>query len=156
MRTPPTLPCTLLFPSENSPKHIIDPVAFWVALIGAPILVTLPALSAYFSSVPISFFYIPIFALVLGGPVYLVIGTPLLLWSLRQHEITPGSIAVLAVIAQIAVVIVSTVVVVLFSQIELSTLIPLFGGFGMIFAPLWGATFGWLYLKLRRNIYAPQ
>ena len=65
-----------LYPTHSAQRNLIGPVAFFVALIGGPLLVTAATL----------WLVIPVFALMLGGPLYLAIGTPLLLWHLGRHE----------------------------------------------------------------------
>ena len=56
--------------ARPGPRYLIDPVAFFIALFGAPLLVALLGFWAFF---------IPIFALVFGGPIYLLLATPALL-----------------------------------------------------------------------------
>lgn len=51
-----------------------DPTAFALALIGGPLVFTLI----------LSPTIIPIFALIFGGPVYLAVGTPVLLWMVGR------------------------------------------------------------------------
>ncbi|MEQ6201763.1 hypothetical protein ABMC88_01795 [Sulfitobacter sp. HNIBRBA2951] len=135
--TPPPVP----YPAH----YIIDPVAFFAALIGAPIL---------FTAMSFWFLFIPVFALVLGGPVYLIIGTPLLLWHLRYHDGDPDDLALLAFKAMA----VAMLAVLVFAAISGDG--DLFGaglwlsGFGMIFGPAWAYCFGRLYANLRRDFFA--
>ncbi len=135
--TPPALP----YP----PRYIIDPVAFFIALIGGPLLFTL-----------VSFWmlFIPVFALGFGAPAYLIIGTPVLLWYLRGHDGAPEELAALGFI----VMAIAAAAVPLISAVTKDD--DLFGGglfyagFGMIFAPAWAYCFGLIYQKMRRDFFA--
>ncbi|WP_299412757.1 hypothetical protein [uncultured Sulfitobacter sp.] len=135
--TPPVLP----YP----PRYIIDPVAFFVALVGGPVLFTAASFWALF---------IPVFALALGGPVYLVIGTPLLLWYLRHHDGEPHDLAWLAFrVMVLALLLVATLAAITGDE-DLFGLGMAYTGFGMIFAPAWAYFFGTLYHCLRRDFFA--
>lgn len=117
------------------PAETIHVPGFFISLVAAPLIVTLLTFWAI----------IPIFALVLGGPVYLALGTPSLLWLLSRRRVTAGKIAGLALLVNVAA---TTLVALLASAAgkdELRTLAYVFLVFGFIFAPLWGLTFGWLY-----------
>ncbi|MEM8578201.1 MAG: hypothetical protein AAGF60_10145 [Pseudomonadota bacterium] len=80
-------------PAPRPARYLVDPVAFFIALIGAPLLVTLASFWL---------FLIPVFALVLGGPIYLILGTPLLLFHLRRDEGKSDSIVALAMMTVLA------------------------------------------------------
>lgn len=136
-----------LYPAPLVPRYLIDPVAFFIALIGGPLIIT---------AMTFWVFLVPVFALVLGGPVYLVIGTPLLLWTLRYREPKPDEIAVLAFRSTFGLCAVIVIYALITSKPEILTGLPFFGAFSLIFAPLWGNQFCKIYLKLRRDIYAPR
>lgn len=127
------------------PRYLIDPVAFFGALIGAPILFTLLSFWALF---------IPVFALVLGGPAYLVIGTPILLWYLRRNDGEPSDLGFLA----FCIMAVCLALLLLFAAVtgdeQMLVTGCFFFGFGMIFAPAWAYLFGTLYRRFRRDFYA--
>lgn len=130
------------------PRYIVDPVAFFVALIGGPLMVTLATCWILF---------IPVIALGLGGPVYLILGTPLLLVHLRRSAGDSGDIILLAFLANLSLFPLAVVANLLGDPWDLSEGILLYGAFGVIFAPAWGAGFGYLYNRLRRDFYAqPQ
>ncbi|WP_299871726.1 hypothetical protein [uncultured Sulfitobacter sp.] len=131
-----------------APRYIIDPVAFFVALLGGPLLVT--ALSFWM-------LFIPVFALAFGGPFYLLIGTPLLLWHLRRTGGETRDIAALAFFANLMIFPLGAVAAVLTHDKEIFTGAMFIVCFGMIFAPAWAWGFGYLYNRLRRDFYAqPQ
>ncbi len=137
LTTPPQVP----YP----PRYIIDPVAFFIALIGGPLLFT--ALSFWA-------LLIPVFALILGGPIYLVVGTPVLLWYLRNHDGDPSalgflSLKVIGFLAPLTILISAAI-----SDEEL-LLIGIYSiGFCMFFAAAWAYCFGRIYQHLRRDFFA--
>jgi hypothetical protein len=72
-----------LFKPMPHPNRI-DPRAFFGALIAAPFLVALLSFWA---------FLIPVFAIAFGGPIYLILGTPALLWALSYKDWSPANYA---------------------------------------------------------------
>jgi len=99
-------------------------------------------------------FFVPVFALVLGGPAYLVIGTPLLLWHLRHYHGNPDDLAWLAFKA---VAIGAVGVITVAALTENDDLIGgsiVFSGFAAFFGPVWAYSFGRVYARLRRNFFA--
>ena len=134
-----------LWPIVKGPGHVIDPVAFVLALLGAPLVVT----------VALCWAVIPIFALAFGAPAYLICGTPTLLWYLRRFEAKPIAVGVFAVAVNTA-----TLPILLWSDVlpgrqDAGQILAMFGGFGGVFAFLWGLAFGWLYPRFRRGFFAP-
>lgn len=125
--------------------YVIDPVAFFFALVAAPLAVAAGGFWAL---------GIPIVAVVFGGPVYLAIGVPVLLWYLGRRPPEPWRIAGLA----LASYGVSAAVFMLYQLVtggeRAVQEFSLFAGFGLIFAPLWGGVFGIFYRNFRRDIYA--
>ena len=140
--TPLRLP--QLLPKPRPRPFLIDPVAFVVALVGAPILVALLGFWAVF---------IPVFALFFGGPVYLVLGTPVLLWYLPRSGVNPWAIGVLAFATCIAALGFASLIASLPGNREIFELLGMYLVFGPIMAPIWGLTFGWLYQISERNSY---
>lgn len=125
--------------------YVIDPVAFFGALVAAPLAVAVGGVWAA---------GIPVFALVLGGPFYLVIGVPVLLWHLAHRPPEPGRIAVLAFVSfAIPAALCMAYLLLVFGQRAAEDL-AIFVFFGLIFAPLWGGVFGIFYRKFQREIYA--
>ncbi|MFT4961607.1 MAG: hypothetical protein ACI92Z_002699 [Paracoccaceae bacterium] len=137
---------SILFPNSDKPTYIIDPVAFFAALIGAPILFTLATFWV---------FLIPVFALLPGGQFYLVIGTPMQFWYLRHHKANPRKIAELAPLANLALMAAMAGFAILTNRPHQVTAALYYSGCGLLFAPIWGRMFGWLYQKMRREIYTP-
>ncbi len=122
----------------------IDPVAFFAALIAAPLLVTLATF----------WLLIPIAALVMGGPLYLVVGTPVLLWYLGRHPPDPGAVALVAVAANLAALAIAALLLhATGNRVELEALAWLYGCFGSLFAALWGAVFAGLYQRFQTRIF---
>jgi hypothetical protein len=129
-----------LWPKARAARVPIDPVAFFVALISGPVLVT------------IVFFWvllIPVAALMLGGPVYLLIGTPLLLIYLARPSATSTGVAVLAFWANAAMCLVVFVALSIARNDDAPAVLGILA-FGSIFAPLWGLTTGSIYFRLCR------
>jgi ABC-type transport system involved in multi-copper enzyme maturation permease subunit len=137
LTTPPQVP----YP----PRYIIDPVAFFIALIGGPLLVT--ALSFWM-------LFIPVFALAFGGPVYLIVGTPVLLWYLRNHDGTPSDLGILGIQAMGVLGLLLPLIAAFADDEDFLATGLIFVGFGMIFAAAWAYCFGWIYQQLRRDFFA--
>ena len=117
------------------PRHRIEFRAFFLALFGAPLVATLFTFWAL----------VPIPALILGGPLYLAIGTPLLLWWLSRRPCRTGEIALLAVTANVIVGALALMLAQLTGSTRHADAIATYLIFGMVFAPFWGGMFGWLY-----------
>ena len=92
---------------------------------------------------------VPIFALIIGGPVYLVVGTPM-----RRPLHQAGDLVILAVASAAVLVVVSMVYTGVTGTPDAAVAIVNFGLFALVFAGLWAAAFGWLYIKMRRELYA--
>ena len=133
---------SLLFPSPPTKRHLVDPVAFGLAMVGSPLLVGV---------IGAPLLLIPSFAAVLGGPIYLAVGIPVMLLYLSHHRLSPGGWALLALTTDLA----------LFTPIFLLAWLAdgnhdgtsLFLFFGSVFAPLWGVFSGDLYRWLERDFY---
>jgi hypothetical protein len=135
----------LMIKTNRKPGYLIDPVAFFVALIAGPLLVT--AMSFWF-------LLIPVFALVMGGPIYLIIGTPLLLIYLRYNQPNVGGIAFMALVAVLALFPITSVFSWILGDLGLLQGSVFFLGFGLLFGPLWAVAFSKIYLRMRRDFYA--
>lgn len=125
--------------------HLIDPTAFVVALIGAPLLAT----AASF------FLIIPVFALLVGALPYLFLGTPVLLWHLGRNAPDSGKTALLALKTVCVAVLPFWLIVAIFSgpaapDIEMFAILSLLS---LLFAAIWGSVFGLIYLALQRDFY---
>ncbi len=125
--------------------YVIDPVAFFLALFGAPLAVAVGGFWAL---------GIPVFALVMGGPVYLALGTPVLLWHLGRHPPETGRIAGLALATHLAASAVALCCVAVLEGPDAARGLAVLVGFGVVFALAWGAVFAIFYRKFRRAIYA--
>jgi hypothetical protein len=131
------------------PLPPLNPVAFAMALVAAPILVTLCTFWIAF---------IPVFALIFGGPVYLLAGTPVLLVMSLKVPLTPGRCAWAAflTIVVLTVVVAAANIQMRATPYEGNALVAelggylMFGAFCAIFATIWAATFGVLYARFCR------
>ncbi|MBB3993183.1 hypothetical protein GGR95_000811 [Sulfitobacter undariae] len=126
-------------------RYVIDPVAFFVALIGGPLVVTLCGFWVLF---------IPVFALILGGPLYLMVGTPVLLWYLRHHDGAPSDLAFVAFASMIVGFAPLLLIFAVTGDREFFATGFMYIGFGMVFAPLWTYVFAKIYHSLRRDFFA--
>ena len=129
-------------PSE---RHLIDPVMFFVALIGAPLLVT--ALSFWVMLIPVA-------ALFFGGPVYLITATPVLLWWLSRNAPKVSDIAMIGFSANLAACVVIYLLGEAMGLHDAEAMARIYLIFGSVFAPLWAGVFAKLYLRLRRPYFA--
>ena len=129
--------------------HPVDPVAFVVALIGAPILVGLIGFWAV----------VPIFAIGFGAPTYLTFGALFLFLALHSGADTLDRLAFWASIANLASApaIWAAMHIGWGESADDAWFATQFTvGWGLIFAPLWGLVFGWLYRLFRRDFYDPD
>ena len=119
--------------------HPFDPAAFVAALVLAPVTVTLITCLTI----------IPIFALVLGGPVYLIVGTPVLLWMVGRYPPVFSTFALAGLLGNFALIgLAGTYHLVRPDQGGSQLLSILL--VGVIFAPLWAGTFAPIYRWLNR------
>lgn len=124
-------------------RYAIDPVAFFLALIAAPLWVAL-----LFCWVVL----IPVFAVLFGGLFYLVLGTPVLLVYLHYRHGTSqgaGALAVLTVVlGGLVFLLVQTLAG---TPIPIETVLTL-AGFSLLHAFGWGITFGHFYNRWRSDL----
>jgi len=114
-------------------------------MIGGPLLVALLGFWVLL---------IPVFAVMFGGPLYLIIGVPVLLTYLSRHPATIDGISLLALLSFAALSLPALGLTYLAGMERQFGTVLFFGLFGLIFAPLWGMATGWIYLRLRRDFYA--
>ena len=81
--------------NETFGSRPVDVLDLCLALVGGPVLVTAAFFWVYF---------IPVVALFLGGPVWLLVGSPVLFWYLRRFPPGVVGIAILALVTVLAVV----------------------------------------------------
>lgn len=133
---------------QEPPKHIpgaryaIDPVAFAIALIGAPLLVAL------------LFFWIlliPVFALLFGGIPYLVLGTPVLLIYLHYSHGSPQGAAGLAALTACIAGVLYTLWLAQKGDHMLQTGIVMLVLTCCLHGAAWGWTFGLIYNHSRSD-----
>lgn len=127
--------------SEYTEIPALDPVAFFAALIAAPLLFT--ALTFWVVLIPVG-------ALIVGGLPYLILGTPVLLVMLLRGPCTAERMGHAALVT----------IAVAFAPLLLGNLImggnDLLAVFGislacMVFAAGWATTFASLYNRFYRN-----
>ncbi len=136
---------SLARPRKRARRYIVDPVAFFIALVGGPLLFTLATFWVLF---------VPVVALSLGALPYLIVGTPVLLFHLGRNPAKPAKLALLALFTIICLLGCLCLAAAL-TQESAMLGTPFFILIsGTIFAPAWAATFGWVYGRLCRDFYA--
>lgn len=124
-------------------RYAIDPVAFFFALICAPLLVAV--LFCWIVA-------IPVFAIFFGGPFYLVFGTPVLLVYLHLRQGSPEGAAGLAMLTVTIGLIVIMLGMALTGETKALEGMFTFGLFAFVHAAGWGLAFGKLYNRWRSDI----
>ena len=113
---------------------------FLIAFLIAPLLFTL-----------LTFWLIvPLYALMLGGPLYLIAGLPLAAWFLRNRTSGCIEIILLALACQLLQVPIFFVTAWYSNDWNMLDALPAFLLFGALFAVLWTLTFLVIYLLLAR------
>lgn len=118
---------------------------FTFALIGAPLLVTLLTFWAI----------IPVFALIFGGPYYLLLAPPFLIWMLRRHGPNYLLAVVGACVSLLAIPLLMGAYGVITNQPSLFSDSFGIALFGLIFAPAYAATFIFLY-RNSPKVFGPK
>jgi hypothetical protein len=120
---------------------------FLVAFIAAPLLITLLTF----------WLYIPIYALIFGGPLYLIAGLPIAAWYLQRHNNGWVQLILLALICQLLQIPIFFGIAWTSGDWNMLQALSTFLVFGAIFAVLWTGTFLILYALLARaEMSAPQ
>ncbi|MDE4273606.1 hypothetical protein PXK58_04740 [Phaeobacter gallaeciensis] len=128
-------------PEIVAKRHLVDPVAFALAVVGGPLLAGLIGAPTLISP----------FATLIGGPVYVLAGTPIMLAYLAMRDSTPEAWAGLAFLTNL----------ILFGIIlqlpDMSRSTQSWDGmrlvWGSLFAPIWGWISGCIYASLKRDFY---
>jgi hypothetical protein len=119
------------------------PVPFLIAFFSAPLIVT--ALTFWIG-------LIPYFALLIGGPLYVVIGLPVLIWYLRGHPPNYMPIILLALISLLATVPLGLALALWFDRWKDLEMLEMIFSYGPVFAVAWSAGFTFLYRWLRTRM----
>ncbi|MGJ8615317.1 MAG: hypothetical protein ACSHWS_00665 [Sulfitobacter sp.] len=123
---------------ENTARQI-PWVPFLSALIAAPLLIT--ALTFWIT-------IIPYFALIMGGPIYLLFGTPILIWHLRRHPPRVLPIVLLALISLLGLIPIALIIWAITGDDSVMEALLAFLIYGAGFAAIWSATFVLIYQRL--------
>ncbi|MEL7099061.1 MAG: hypothetical protein AAGM84_09560 [Pseudomonadota bacterium] len=118
------------------PRYRIDALAFLLALVLAPLIVTAVTF-------PIGGF--SIFTLFFGGPIYLAVGTPLLLWHLRFNPPEYGRIAMLGLRTLIVGLIFWAATM---NSTDWLSVLPAISAITLIFGLAWVWVFALIYIKV--------
>lgn len=123
----------------------VNPWALLLALVAGPILASIGATILMF---PFGFAaMIPIYAIMLGGPFYLVIGFPVALWGLHRFPALP--LPLLALLTNIALCIAAMLLFILLGWRTQREMAQFYLAFGSLFAPLWGFATSAIYRRFQ-------
>lgn len=125
------------------PRRVLHWKRFAVAFALAPLVVTLP-----FIVQPI----IAIYALIIGYPLYILLGLPTLIWHLRREPPRYLPIALLAAVAQLFFL--PFALIALFFSDDTTVLAVTVGltMFGIFFGVSWALMFTLIYRRLIRDL----
>ena len=116
-------------------RYAVPAIAFVASLIAAPLLVTALTFWAI----------VPIYALIIGGPLFVVIGGPVLWVYLRHFEPRYLPIMLIAVAVQMPTAAILGLFAVIVGENNLAQSFPMLVPIACLFAALWSATFTALY-----------
>ena len=128
--------------NETFGSRPVDVLDLCLALVGGPVLVTAAFFWVYF---------IPVVALFLGGPVWLLVGSPVLFWYLRRFPPGVVGIAILALVTVLALAALLALASLALGNQELMSWAIVYATFGAVFALAWGLAAGGLYVWLSRD-----
>ncbi len=127
-------------------RHIIDPMAFALAFVAAPLI---PALALCWLIVPAA-------AVFFGGPLWLLLGLPVLLWQMPRTGPDCAKIALLALLGNLAATLEISGYLLRNGTSDALGSLLIYGAFGSLMSLIWGALFAWLYRillpKLRSDL----
>lgn len=131
-----------LHPKGNPHRFLIDPVALALALVGGPVIVGILGAPALL---------FPSFAAVVGGPIYVLAGTPVMLWRLTRNRSSTELWIYSALLTHLTIFVPLTVVAT--AQGRNFDGASIFLIFGCLFAPLWGLVSAAIYKRCERDFY---
>jgi hypothetical protein len=133
--------------SEKKEIPPLNIVAFAVAMVCGPVLVTLFTIWMYF---------IPAAALVFGGIPYLVVGTPLALLMALTGPVTAERGAMWGCMTIVCIAIPAALGTLLASGRDDALAVLGIGLVCVIFATAWAATSGWIYSRMTKPEPTPN
>ena len=129
--------------TENTEIRKIYWRPFILSLVSAPLTVTL--ITVWITPIP----YV---AMMLGGPIYLAFGAPLLIWHLRRHPPQVIPIIALSLIPIVGMLPLTLVIAAFRPNREVLEALPFLLSYSAAFAILWSATFTLFYQWLTRRL----
>lgn len=132
-----------LFPPPLQPRHAIDPVALTAAIVGGPLIVTLATF----------YLVVPAAALLLGGPIYVAVGTPMILIWFARRKIRASAVAVLAMCTNAALSGAALLILSVLGDPTRAGWAEVYLWMGTCFAGIWGHVTGLLYARLCRPLF---
>lgn len=115
-----------LYPKAKATRQLVDPVAFVLAMVGAPLLVGI---------VGAPLILIPSIATLLGGPIYLMVGIPVMLIYMAHRKVSPRRWAGVALLGHLALFTPIFLVIHFTDQHRTNEWPFIFLSFGSVFAP---------------------
>lgn len=140
-----TATTAMLFPNRTAQRHLIDPVAFTLAIVGGPLVVGIMGAPALL---------IPSFAAIFGGPIYVLAGTPVMLWQLARKRSSDETWSLSALLTHLAIFVPLTILAA--NDRGIFDGPSFFLIFGFLFAPLWGLVSSKIYKKFERDFYKTE
>lgn len=122
--------------SIKSDFHDISALRFWAAFLLAPVIFTAVTFWAV----------IPIFALVLGGPFYVVMGGPVAWWVARRHGVSSLAMLIAAGLTVAAILPLSALATAMTGD-------PDYLDMGFVLA-IWGPPFGLFWTAIFIALYS--
>ena len=133
----------ILWKAAPTEITLIDPVAFFGALILAPIIIGLIGVALV----------IPPVAVFFGAPLYLLFGTPVLWIALQKGVTTARAFAAIGFALMLTLLVPLALLEHIGEAPFLGLPLQVLAAFGLIFAPIWCAKFAVLYRKFRHTNY---
>lgn len=131
-----------LLPAPAARINQIKPLPFALALILAPLLVGLLTFWVLL---------IPVVAVVVGAPLYLIMGVPCYLWALSYRNWSPAQFAALGLLMNLSAhIIVFALSFGAFGAILDPDTLHGYFALGYVFAPIWSLTFARLYIRFSK------
>jgi len=133
----------------KSTSHLnqVPVLPFLAALIGGPVIVSLAVMGLSLPLSPMGGYAIALVSVVFGGPVYLIIGAPLLWHHLRHHPPSYAGHARLVVLTLIGLLSILAMLALLTEPATLLNAVPFVMICAAVFGQLWTAAFTFIYLK---------
>lgn len=147
--------------TEKTEYRKIDWPVFTACFISAPVLLaavtTGPlvlwgwAFGDLSGAHPLMWLVVPFWAIIFGGPAYVILGLPALIWYLRRHPPKVLPIVVLAFLSMAGVPVLAVFGHLIVPDPDWFDILPAYLQVGAFFAMIWAAIFAKLYIRFNRQ-----